>query len=340
MTKKRSPMSWKLNRQELIMVDAEAKVAADAASVAGKSEKEVADTMLTTWKAAAKRMKVAKLSQAERGAAADDKVVPAAANAPVNQMYLMDLEAAINTILTCPTFRNIKDADPIRITHADRTSKSHCVFNRDGCAVALGREKRYIAAGNFWWQNVLGSQTPGVPLRKSRVMDLACQLFDLKLDWKSEQPLGHLPPLKSLIVVLVDSAAQVAQRRLHRVSPDEIVHAVVFACAHEVAAGVPVDRLARWRTVFLTCSFCFELATGDGGGIDAAYMKSHSLRQLYVEAYPAALQRTAKQTAHEIFRFKRMRRNSLVYPSAGNMFGRNTRSMVPRQCRRTSSQRR
>ena len=115
-------------------------------------------------------------------------------------------------------------------------------------------------------------------------------------------------------MVLVDSAAQVAERRLHRVSPDEIVHAVVFACAHEVAAGVPADRLARWRTVFLSCSFCFEFATGDGGGINAAYMKSHSLRQRYVEAYTAALQRTAKQTAHEIFRFRRMKEELFGLP--------------------------
>jgi len=71
-------------------------------------------------------------------------------------------------------------------------------------------------------------------------------MFDLKLDWKSEQPLGYLPPLKSMIVVLVESATQVAHRNLPRVSPDEIVHAVVFACA-QVAVGVPIKSGKRTK---------------------------------------------------------------------------------------------
>ena len=200
-----------------------------------------------------KRVKIEKFQRRPVGiaTAAGQAMVPAPANAPNgNQNYLMDLEAAINTILKCPTFRNIQDADPIRITQVD-TSKSHCVFNSDGCAVALGREKRYIAAGNFWWQNLLGSPTPGVPLRKARVMDLACHMFNLNLERQAGQPLEYLPHLKSMIVVLVDSATQVAQHNLPRVSPEEIVHAVVFGCAREVSAGGSAGAVADYLSVLL-----------------------------------------------------------------------------------------
>jgi hypothetical protein len=242
--------------------------------------------MVTTWKEAAKRLNLEKCQRRPAaagggGAAAGEAMVPAPTNAPVgrSRMYLMDLEAAINTILKCPTFKNSKEAEPLRISQGGKAIGIQSIFDVDDCTVALSRENRYIAAGNFWWQNLQGSQTPGVPLRKSRVMDLACHLFALNLDWKVGEPLAHLPHLQGMIVVLVESAAQVAKHNLPRVSPDEVAHALVVAGAHEVAAGVPVERWARWRAIFLSCCFCFERSSGDGCPTDAAYWKAFNLRQ-------------------------------------------------------------
>ena len=225
--------------------------------------------------------------------------MPPPASAPSGNHYLLDLDVAINAILKCPTFKNIKEAEPLRIAQGAKVIGIQSIFDVGDCTVALSRENRYIAAGNFWWQNLQGSQTPGVPLRKSRVMDLACHLFALNLDWKVGEPLAHLPHLKGMIVVLVESAVQVAKHNLPRVSPDEVAHAMVFACAHEVAAGVPVERLARWRAIFLSCCFCFERSSGDGCPTDAAYWKAFNLRQSLAAEY-SAVRRTARQSARDI----------------------------------------
>jgi hypothetical protein len=56
--------------------------------------------------------------------------------------------------------------------------------------------------------------------------------------------------------------------------------------------------------------FCFEDATGDGGGIDATYWKSFNLRQSLVAEY-STVRRTARQTAHEISLFKRMKEREI-----------------------------
>lgn len=312
-----SAMSWKLNAAEKAQVDKEVTAAADAARATGSSNEEVEEIKQAKAKEVERRLKQEKFDRRPAAAGAAAAAVPAApAPAPAlddprlnagNQLYLADLEAAIGTILNCPAFKNIKDADPLPITNdASHASGVQSVFDAGQCAVALDRESRYIAACNFWWQNLLASPTPGVPLRKDRVMDLACHLFNLNPDWEPGQPLAHLPHLKSMIVVLVDSAPEVAQHNLLRVSPEEIAHAVVFGCAREVAAGVPADRLARWRTVFLSCCFCFELRSGPDGGMDAAYWKSFNLRQSVIAEY-AAVRRTARQMAHEIFLFKRMK---------------------------------
>ena len=167
-------------------------------------------------------------------------------------------------------------------------------------AIALNREGKYICGGNFFWHNFMDSPTPGVPMRLERVMELGRFLFG-----NGKDP-THLP---SMITVLVDSAdcpIMAHKGSLKRVSPEEPCHAALFMCADDITRlqydtnPEAQQRLMRWRQIFLSCCFCFEIATGD----DAVHWRAYNLRQMVTAEY-GAVRRTAWQMAYELALFKK-----------------------------------
>ena len=174
------------------------------------------------------------------------------------------------------------------------------MFDGKLAAMALSREGKYICAGNFFWQNLMDSPTPGVPMRLERVMELGRYLFG-----NGKDP-THLP---NMITVLVDSAdCPIMEHKgsLKRVSPEEPCHAALFMCADDIARlqcdtnPEAQQRLMRWRQIFLSCCFCFEVATGD----DAMHWRAYNLRQMVTAEY-GAVRRTAWQMAYELALFKK-----------------------------------
>jgi len=137
-------------------------------------------------------------------------------------------------------------------------------------------------------------------MRLERVMELGKFLFG-----NGKDP-THLP---HMITVLVDSAnypIMAHKGSLKRVSPEEPCHAAIFVCADDITrlqhdlSPEAKERLMRWRQIFLSCCFCFEVATGD----DAVYWRAYNLRQLVTAEY-GAVRRTAWQMAYELALFKR-----------------------------------
>jgi hypothetical protein len=82
-------------------------------------------------------------------------------------------------------------------------------------------------------------------------------------------------------------------------------------CAHDTAdKNTDNQKLERWKQIFLSCCFCFEVATG---GDDSAYWRAYNLRQQTVAEY-GAVRRTAWQMAHEIAGFKRVQEHEVGQP--------------------------
>jgi len=115
--------------------------------------------------------------------------------------------------------------------------------------------------------------------------------------------------LPNMITVLVDSpdfAIMAHKGALRRVSPEEPCHAAILVCAGDVKRAQhdrnpeTDQRLHRWRQIFLSCCFCFEVATGE----DASYWRAYNLRQLVTAEY-TAIRRTAWQMACELALFKK-----------------------------------
>ena len=174
------------------------------------------------------------------------------------------------------------------------------MFDSKLAETALRREKKYICGGNFMGHNILDSPTPGVPLRVDRIMELGKFLFGDGTD------LTHLPNMITVLVDSPDFAIMAHKGALRRVSPEEPCHAAIFMCAGDVKRAQhdrnpeTDQRLHRWRQIFLSCCFCFEVATGE----DASYWRAYNLRQLVTAEY-TAIRRTAWQMACELALFKK-----------------------------------
>jgi hypothetical protein len=118
--------------------------------------------------------------------------------------------------------------------------------------------------------------------------------------------LKRLPHLPGQITdVIASPYVDVRKGSLQRVSPDEIVHGAVLVCADEIRRNVPEARLRRWRDIFLSCCFVFELS---GPGTDECHhMRSYHLQQTSVADYIIGSMMSVKQLAHAIFIHKQLK---------------------------------
>ena len=170
-------------------------------------------------------------------------------------------------------------------------------FDRDKCNSSLAEHGKYVAGGNFFWQDFLWTPTPNVPLEIDRVRELGRHAF--------ESGPTHLPWMLHLRVPRADYPVEQHRGNLERVSPEETAHATLLSCAADIAkkceptADDPLAR--RWRTVLLSVTCCFEVISQES----EVYWRAQALRQQIVADY-AGMKRTARQTAHEIANFKKM----------------------------------
>jgi hypothetical protein len=301
---------YRLSNAEYKLIDQEGNVAAAEALAAGASEQWAAQARELAVEAAKARIKDAKFANCRPSSggapdADDDDGNPPPREVDTTSSYMADLEAASSLITSHPVFHDIMNRSPLPIT--DDFSKSsgvQSVFDPVQCKIALGRERKYICSANFWWQNLVWSPTPNVPLQTSRVLELGKHLFHIANGDRTEDvPLPHLPGQITIALTSADVDVFSMKGSLKRVSPDEIVHGAVLVCADEIRRKVPDCRLHRWRDIFLSCCFVFELIDI---GMDGLYWRSYNLRQTLAATYTGC-KRSAKQMAHEIFMYKKFK---------------------------------
>ena len=157
----------------------------------------------------------------------------------------------------------------------------------------MQREGIYRCGCNFWWQDLLWTPTPTVPVNKQRVIDLAVFLFP-------SDKATHLEHGVHIAVSSPDFNVLGRRGSLTRVSPEEVSHAIVFKIHDLILKGASDEELLAWRKVTLSAPFVFELLTKD----DALYFRAFTLRQTAV-AVEDAIKRSSRQMAHEIVAFKK-----------------------------------
>jgi len=121
--------------------------------------------------------------------------------------------------------------------------------------MALNSAKLYQAGGNFFSVNLFDQVMKGVPYRKRNVMDHKVIILEL---YNSGEPFYYEDVITAAVFdpnIKVDSA----MGKLLELSPEEIRHAAVFACAECIKAGASEDDIKKWRQYFLTVTLRIRL---------------------------------------------------------------------------------
>ncbi len=159
---------------------------------------------------------------------------------------------------------------------------------------AMSSTGRYDCGGNLFWHNIIAPASPGVPIRRSSVEKLQAYFFATP-DKRFPLPITISCPSK--LITVYDPEAH--KGGLRRVSPEEVVHAYIFAVAFAIQRGAPEEELLRWRTVALTATFSFKELVSE----DTIWFEAIALREAMVTAH-TAMGRTALQRCFEIIALK------------------------------------
>ena len=157
----------------------------------------------------------------------------------------------------------------------------------------MQREQRYVCGGNFFWQSVLQSPIPGVPLSWSRLQELI-----------SSQYSGGPSSYQGMITLKAgrDDDPMTMCGGLLRLSPEELSRAFVVAISQDINSGADEERLQLWLKHARSCCVVFV----EPQGVEGAYWEAFNLRE-HIVASNALVQRTAVQRAVELHQFKGMR---------------------------------
>ena len=210
----------------------------------------------------------------------------------VNDSYHVALQDALNIIAN--RWPNIKDIDALPESGATGHQAMQGflapfnIFTYDSMRAASDADGMTYSAGvNFFWQNLMHSPMPWVPLMLENVLAFAAEL----------KP----GLLKHNLVFCADFASGVSLPRggLMRVSPDEFPHAYVFKVAGLISAGATDPELKPWLRTLLSCPATFvRLDTHD-----ARYAEANSSRQDYV-GKAALVTHSARQIVYNVHGFK------------------------------------
>ncbi len=157
-------------------------------------------------------------------------------------------------------------------------------FDAPSAKTALTRQGTYIAGISTFWLDFLRSATPGVPLARRRVEELGNHLF------QDGPTLG-----KAMVTVAVPHADYDITSHgggLLVVSPEEVPHAILHACAGDAAGA------AAWKDILLSVTCCFQVVP-DG----QVFITSCNLRQQLMQEHES-MRRTAYQLTHEAMAWK------------------------------------
>lgn len=233
MTELRNVGSWKLNK-------AEEKELAQRVNK-GEDEKTVKREIQTRKAQACEDRKKAATAIASKGSAAgataktkkgsskkEQAVDPATAAAqstdPTNAAYYAEVEADMLTIRK--EFAGIDSESPMPLSENENDSRKSGVqepYNVTKAKVALELHGVYRCSIPLCWVQVLSSPTPGIPMSRRRVSEMAEYYYP---QGKPSFMTGRMVELLTDRNSLTDTPSG-----LQMISPEEIVHSLVAGCA-------------------------------------------------------------------------------------------------------------
>ena len=167
--------------------------------------------------------------------------------AAINAKYAADLQAATAAMTEHHAFVDVAKDKPLHISQAP--------FSSAAFKSSMQGSKVYRCAGNAFWINIVTSTS--VPIREKKVAKVKHEYFQV--------PTDIFPSV--LCVGMVESELQQTGYtipaanlgKLDMISPDEILHALIFRIAEDIQKGAPEDDLQKWRTCLLNAPMEFKV---------------------------------------------------------------------------------
>ena len=175
----------------------------------------------------------------------------------------------MNVIKGTEVLKDIETEAPLDIKRSHEAFESgfQAPFDATKCNQALETTGYYQAGANFFSVSLYETAMKGVPYRMSAVQHLKDFYFG------SDEP-GFFP---GIIWAAVDNKAVDVKANLGKfpeISPEELRHASILACAEQIGTGADDERLRLWRRFFLTATVRFVVIPAD----QSRYFKAVSLR--------------------------------------------------------------
>lgn len=230
----RNVSSWKLNNTELKELKER--------SENGEDEKSVKREIQTRKAVACEERKKSAAAIASKSTGEGSAVAKATKNKkadvsrvdskgvspdPTNAAYYAEVEADLKTILK--EFPGLDKAEPLPLTEQETDGLKTGVqepFNLAKAKHALEIHGVYRCSIPLFWLHTLASPTPGIPMSRRRVLDMSEFYFP---DGKPAFMTGRMVEVAVSKNSLTDSP-----ENLQMISPEEIVHSLVAACAHAI----------------------------------------------------------------------------------------------------------
>ncbi|CAK9074935.1 Modification methylase SsoII (M.SsoII) (Cytosine-specific methyltransferase SsoII) [Durusdinium trenchii] len=158
-------------------------------------------------------------------------------------------------------------------------------YSKAMCERALGNQGSYVAAGNLLWANYSSSATPGIPLSRRSVVEMA----DFR--WPVDKEPEFVKILLEFVAPDVSSAPETPQG-LQLLSPEGYLHAILHAAARQLP-----KHKERWAVVLRSVPICLTKEPSD------LWIHAWNNRNAISQDYES-LGRSAWQTAVEIKKLK------------------------------------
>ena len=211
------------------------------------------------------------------------RLIPVVVDGP-NKEYYAEVQDDINVILHSSAFKDILEAEPLPIREQAECGIQE-PFDAAKCATALRQRGTYISGFNFFWLDLVRSISPGIPLSRDRVRELA--------DWMFKD--GPIP-LKKPIGVRVTSAdfpVQSHKGGLLMITPEEMAHSVLVKVADAIRQGAKNTK--EWQRVLLSVPVYIDVIPRE----EQLRWEAFNARQLVLQEH-WTMSRTAAQQCYEV----------------------------------------